>query len=94
MYGRWPRRNRLKRGRMSGDLRMAVTTAHIEDLEEGMASVNQNSEASNDMPKPDAQSKGVTFKFGFDVDMEEAGASGAEDDTARASKPRKMQTPI
>jgi hypothetical protein len=26
----------------SGDLRMAVTTAHIEDLEEGMASVNEN----------------------------------------------------
>jgi hypothetical protein len=46
-----------------------------------MASVNENSEASNDTPKPDAQSKGVTFKFGFDVDMEETGASGAEDDT-------------
>ena len=65
----------------SGDLRMAVTTAHIGDLAEGMASVNENSEASNETPKPDAQSKGVTFKFGFDVDMEETEASGAEDDT-------------
>jgi hypothetical protein len=46
-----------------------------------MASVNENSEASNNTPKPDAQSKGVTFKFGFDVDMEETEASGAEDDT-------------
>ena len=51
----------------SGDLRMAVTTDHIGDLAEGMASVNENSEASNETPEPDAQSKGVTF--GFDVDI-------------------------
>ena len=60
---------------------MAVTTAHIDDLADDMAGVNENSEASNETPKPDAQSKGVTFKFGFDVEMKETEALGAEDDT-------------
>ena len=78
----------------SGDLRMAVTTDHIDDLSEGMASVNENSEASNETPKPDAQSKGVAFKFGFDVDMEETGAFGAEDDTEGEQAKDDMQTPI
>ena len=55
----------------SGDLRMAVTTAHIDDLADDMAGVNENSEASTETPKPDAQRMGVTFKFGFDVEMQE-----------------------
>jgi hypothetical protein len=48
-----------------------------------MARVNEASEANNETPKPDAESKGVTFRFGFDVEMGETGAlgAGAEDDT-------------
>jgi hypothetical protein len=56
---------------------MAVTTDHIDDLSEGMAGVNENSEASTETPEP--KNKGVTF--GSDVDMQETEASGAEDDT-------------
>jgi hypothetical protein len=63
----------------SGDLRMAVTTAHIGNLQEDMAGVNETSEASNETHKPDAEIKGVTF--GFDVQMEDTGALDAEDDT-------------
>jgi hypothetical protein len=61
----------------SGDLRMAVTTDHIDDLLDSMGSVNEISEASNETPEP--KSKGVTF--GSDVEMQETEALGAEDDT-------------
>jgi hypothetical protein len=58
----------------SGDLRMAVTTDHMDDLSEDMASVNENTEKSTDTPDP--KSKGVSF--GPDVDMEETEAPGAD----------------
>jgi hypothetical protein len=73
---------------------MAVTTAHIDDLADDMASVNENSEASNETPKPDAQRKGVTFKFGFDVEMQETEALGAEDDTEGEQAEDEIQTPL
>jgi hypothetical protein len=54
----------------------------MDDLQESMARVNQISEANNAAPKPDAESKGVKFRFEFDVKMGETGASGdAEEDT-------------
>jgi hypothetical protein len=67
----------------AGDLRVAVTTAHMEDLQESTARVNEISETNNAAPKPDAESKGVKFSFDFDKDvkMGETGASGAEEDT-------------
>jgi hypothetical protein len=67
----------------TGDLRVAVTTAHMEDLQESMARVNEISKTNNAAPKPDAESKGVKFSFDFDKDvkMGETGASGAEEDT-------------
>jgi hypothetical protein len=63
----------------SGDLRMTVTTAHMDDLAGDMAGVSENGEASNETPKP--KSKGVSFKSGVDVEMQETEALGAEDDT-------------
>ena len=61
----------------SGDLRMAVTTDHIDDLLDSMGSVNEISEASNETPEP---KKGVTF--GADEEMHSAEEdSGAEEDT-------------
>jgi hypothetical protein len=56
----------------------------MDDLQESMARVNEISEANNTAPKPDAESKGVKFRFDFDdkdVKMGETGASGAEEDT-------------
>jgi hypothetical protein len=47
-----------------------------------MARANETSEASNETHKPDAEIKGVTFKFGFDMQMEDTGALDAEADTA------------
>jgi hypothetical protein len=45
-----------------------------------MRSVRRTTRAA---PKPDAESKGVSFRFDFDKDvkMGETGASGAEEDT-------------
>ena len=41
--------------------------------------MSETGEASNEAPEP--KSKGVTFKFGSDVEMQETEALGAEDDT-------------
>ena len=77
----------------SGDLRMADTTAHIDDLADDMASVNENSEASNETPKPDAQSKG-SHPSSVSMWRCKRRKSWVLRTTPRASKPRTTQTPL
>ena len=77
----------------SGDLRMADTTAHIDDLADDMASVNENSEASNETPKPDAQSKG-SHPSSVSMWRCKRRKSWVLRTTPRASKPRTIQTPL
>jgi hypothetical protein len=73
----------------TGDLRADMAEA-MDDLQKGMARVNEIHEVNNAAPNPPPDKEKVTIKFDFDEDtlMGEAGVSAAEGETPRASKPR------